>query len=129
MAPVSPTACCRGRTGRAGEAGVALSLVSADEVAQLQKIEKLIKKSLPREEVEGFEPEHRLPTKEVKSSGKRPPKKTKAKRGARKQRDGQGKKHQGGPSAKRNGPPANRGCRTRKTACVRALTMPLKLRS
>ncbi len=72
-----------GRTGRAGEAGIALSLVSADEVAQLQKIEKLIKKSLPREEIDGFEPEHRLPTKEVKSSGKRPPKKARAKSGAR----------------------------------------------
>ena len=108
-----------GRTGRAGEAGVALSLVSADEVAQLQKIEKLIKKSLPREEVEGFEPEHRLPTKEVKSSGKRPPKKAKAKPGARKQRDGQGKKHQGGPSAKRNGQTANRGGRNRKPARAR----------
>ena len=109
-----------GRTGRAGEAGVALSLVSADEVAQLQKIEKLIKKSLPREEVEGFEPEHRLPTKEIKSSGKRPPKKAKAKPGARKPRDGQGKKHQGGPSAKRNGQTANRGGPNRKPARARA---------
>ena len=109
-----------GRTGRAGEAGVALSLVSADEVAQLQRIEKLIKKSLPREEVEGFEPEHRLPTKEVKSSGKRPPKKAKAKPSARKQRDGQGKKHQGGPSAKRNHQTANRGGRNRKPARARA---------
>ena len=109
-----------GRTGRAGEAGVALSLVSADEVAQLQKIEKLIKKSLPREEVEGFEPEHRLPTKEVKSSGKRPPKKAKAKPSARKQRDGQGKKHQGGPSAKRNDQTENRGGRNRNPARARA---------
>jgi ATP-dependent RNA helicase RhlE len=105
-----------GRTGRAGEAGIALSLVSADEVAQLQKIEKLIKKSLPREEIEGFEPEHRLPTKEVKTSGKRPPKKMKPKSGARKQRDGQGKKRQGGPSAKRQGQAANRGGRNRKPA-------------
>ena len=109
-----------GRTGRAGEAGIALSLVSADEVAQLQKIEKLIKKSLPREEVEGFEPEHRLPTKEVKSTGKRPPRKAKSKPGARKQRDGQGKKRQGGPSAKRQGQPANRGGRKRKPARANA---------
>ena len=105
-----------GRTGRAGEAGIALSLVSADEVAQLQKIEKLIKKSLPREEIEGFEPEHRLPAKEVKTNGKRPPKKMKPKSGARKQRDGQGKKRQGGPSAKRQGQAANRGGRNRKPA-------------
>jgi len=81
-----------GRTGRAGEQGCALSLVSADEVVQLQKIEKLIKKSLRREEIEGFEPEHHLPIKAVKTSGKRPPKKKpskknparpKSKRGAR----------------------------------------------
>ena len=81
-----------GRTGRAGEQGRALSLVSADEVVQLQKIEKLINKSLRREEIEGFEPEHRLPTKLVKTTGKRPPKKKpskkksarpKSKRGAR----------------------------------------------
>ena len=64
-----------GRTGRAGEQGCALSLVSADEVAQLQKIENLIKRSLRREEVQGFEPEHRLPTKVVKTAGKRPAKK------------------------------------------------------
>ncbi len=69
-----------GRTGRAGEAGCALSLVSADEVVQLQKIEKLIKRSLRREEIEGFEPEHRLPTKLVKTAGKRPVKKKPAKK-------------------------------------------------
>jgi len=63
-----------GRTGRAGEEGLAVSLVSADEVAQLQKIERLIKQSLARHEIEGFEPEHRLPTKEVASPGKRRPK-------------------------------------------------------
>ena len=92
-----------GRTGRAGETGIALSLVSADEVSQLQKIEKLIKKSIPREEIEGFEPEHRLPIKPVKTSGKRPPKKAMAKPGAKKHREGQGKKRQGGPSAQRGG--------------------------
>ena len=105
-----------GRTGRAGETGIALSLVSADEVSQLQKIEKLIKKSIPREEVEGFEPEHRLPTKPVKTSGKRPPKKAKAKPGAKKHRDGQGKKRQGGQSAQRQGQAAKRGGRNRKPA-------------
>jgi len=64
-----------GRTARAGASGIALSLVSADEVAQLQKIERLIKQNLDREEIEGFEPEHRLPTKQVNSAGKRPPRK------------------------------------------------------
>ncbi|WP_417544718.1 DEAD/DEAH box helicase [Marinobacter sp.] len=49
-----------GRTGRAGESGQALSLVSADELKMLVGIEKLIKKQLPRKEVEGFEPKNNL---------------------------------------------------------------------
>jgi ATP-dependent RNA helicase RhlE len=50
-----------GRTGRAGASGRSHSLVSADEADQLYAIERLIKRELPQEEVEGFEPEHRLP--------------------------------------------------------------------
>ncbi|HTN33190.1 MAG TPA: DEAD/DEAH box helicase [Marinobacter sp.] len=49
-----------GRTGRAGESGHALSLVSADELKMLVGIEKLIKKQLPRKEVEGFEPKNHV---------------------------------------------------------------------
>ena len=94
-----------GRTGRAGEEGVAVSLVSAEEVAQLQKIERLIKQSLPRHEIEGFEPEHRLPTKDVASPGKRRPRnKTKAKTHAKpasRNQSRQGKPdHKKGPKAK-----------------------------
>jgi len=50
-----------GRTGRAGSAGRAYSLVSADEADYLRGIEHLIKQKLPREEIEGFEPEHAVP--------------------------------------------------------------------
>lgn len=50
-----------GRTGRAGASGLAISLVSADEVGQLQSIEKLIKRKLDRIEIEDFEPKHSLP--------------------------------------------------------------------
>lgn len=67
-----------GRTGRAGAAGQAHSLVSADEVDSLAGIERLIRKTLPREEVEGFEPEHCLPEKAAparKPSGNRRPRK------------------------------------------------------
>ncbi|GGE62829.1 ATP-dependent RNA helicase RhlE [Streptosporangium jomthongense] len=49
-----------GRTGRAGESGHALSLVSADELKMLVGIEKLIKKQLPRKEMEGFEPKNNV---------------------------------------------------------------------
>ncbi len=50
-----------GRTGRAGNEGEAISLVSADETKQLRDIERLIKRNLERQEVEGFEPDHQLP--------------------------------------------------------------------
>ncbi len=45
-----------GRTGRAGASGEAISLVEVNELKQLKAIEKLIGKSIPSEEVEGFEP-------------------------------------------------------------------------
>jgi ATP-dependent RNA helicase RhlE len=44
-----------GRTGRAGSPGHAVSLVSADENAYLRDIERLLKRTLPREVVPGFE--------------------------------------------------------------------------
>lgn len=50
-----------GRTGRAGSSGQAVSLVSADELDDLKGIERLIKQVLPREIIDGFEPEHNLP--------------------------------------------------------------------
>jgi ATP-dependent RNA helicase RhlE len=45
-----------GRTGRAGAQGEAISLVCVDEEIFLKDIEKLIKRSIPREVVPGFEP-------------------------------------------------------------------------
>jgi len=50
-----------GRTGRAGATGQAISLVSADEVDLLSDIERLIQKLLPREEIDGFEPDQNVP--------------------------------------------------------------------
>ncbi len=50
-----------GRTGRAGAEGQAISLVSADEILQLQSIEHLIKQTIKREEVDNFEPKHAVP--------------------------------------------------------------------
>ncbi|MEQ1662940.1 MAG: DEAD/DEAH box helicase [Thiobacillus sp.] len=45
-----------GRTGRAGSTGTALSLVDREEFGYLKDIEKLIKRSIVRVEVEGFTP-------------------------------------------------------------------------
>ncbi len=50
-----------GRTGRAGESGKAYSLVCADESKELFAIERLIKKLIPRETLEGYVPVHPLP--------------------------------------------------------------------
>ncbi|MYM74692.1 DEAD/DEAH box helicase, partial [Duganella sp. FT134W] len=46
-----------GRTGRAGATGEAVSLVCVDENDMLKDIEKLIKQTLPREVIPGFEPD------------------------------------------------------------------------
>ena len=50
-----------GRTGRAGKSGKAISLVSADEYNLLQDIERLLKKTLKRHVIDGFEPDHSIP--------------------------------------------------------------------
>lgn len=51
-----------GRTGRAGAEGNAVSIVCADEVELLRAIETLTRQVLPREEIAGFEADHRVPS-------------------------------------------------------------------
>ena len=46
-----------GRTGRAGASGEAISLVCVDEHEFLRDIEKLLKRTLPRDVIAGFEPD------------------------------------------------------------------------
>ena len=64
-----------GRTARAGQEGRAISLVSADEVKMLRAIEKLLKFTLPRNEIEGFETtqELKLFSSEPRSSRRKKP--------------------------------------------------------
>ncbi|KAA1172824.1 DEAD/DEAH box helicase [Marinobacter salinexigens] len=86
-----------GRTGRAGERGHALSLVSADEGKLLAGIEKLIKKQLPRKEIEGFEPKNNLP---LKPKAKADPSKARNRNGGRGSnggKPGQGRSGNGKP--------------------------------
>jgi superfamily II DNA/RNA helicase len=66
-----------GRTGRAGASGEAISLVCADEVDLLAAIEILLRKNLPREEEEGFEPDHRVPLTDAAGQVLKKPKKPK----------------------------------------------------
>ncbi len=71
-----------GRTGRAGSSGEAISLVSSDEFSDLKGIERLIKQVLPRQIIDGFEPENDLPvtTLDTRPIRKRP-KKSRPQRG------------------------------------------------
>ena len=46
-----------GRTGRAGSTGEALSLVCVDEIKLLTGIEKLLKRTIPKNVIPGFEPD------------------------------------------------------------------------
>lgn len=97
-----------GRTGRAGESGHALSLVSADEGKLLAGIEKLIKKQLPREEVEGFEPLNNLPLKpKAKADPSRARNRNGGNGGGRNGDSRPGGRQQAGPK------PGNRGGRGR----------------
>jgi ATP-dependent RNA helicase RhlE len=49
-----------GRTGRAGATGEAISLVCAEEHERLEAIEKMIRLTIPRKIVPGFEPDLRV---------------------------------------------------------------------
>jgi ATP-dependent RNA helicase RhlE len=78
-----------GRTGRAGESGLAVSFVSADTEAHFRLIEKRQHLSLPREQIEGFEPVEAAPEKSATTGtggvkGKRPSKKDKLRAAAAK---------------------------------------------
>jgi ATP-dependent RNA helicase RhlE len=55
-----------GRTGRAGAKGEAISLVSADETTYLRDIEKLVRLKIPKEIIEGFEPDPNASTEPIK---------------------------------------------------------------
>jgi ATP-dependent RNA helicase RhlE len=75
-----------GRTGRAGYTGQAISLVCADEFAELNDIERLTQKILERRILPGFEPVHALPVSRLDG---RPIKAKKPKRPSTGHRDGQ----------------------------------------
>ena len=68
-----------GRTGRAGASGHAISLVSGDEIKNLNEIEQLIQQHIPRQTDEEFVPQMALPeSKPIKPPKKKKPKKNKS---------------------------------------------------
>ncbi len=97
-----------GRTGRAGASGAAVSLVDTEEMKYLKDIEKLIKREIPKVEVEGFVPPVRQ-----EAEAPRPPKPQQQRRpqGAQqKTTQGQAQK-QGQPKPKGNGKPLSEAAR------------------
>jgi len=103
-----------GRTARAGSSGHAVSLVSADEIKQLSDIERLIKNKIPREDVEGFEPEHALGE---SRSGHRPTRSAQPRRSSSNNRNGQG---QGRNQRSSENKPGGNGEQRRRSSQQRA---------
>lgn len=93
-----------GRTGRAGESGIAINFVSAATHAHFALIEKRHQLTLPREQIEGFEPvETEVDIPDVTGGGikgKRPNKKDKLRAAAARQQPG------GAPVQKRESSPS-----------------------
>jgi ATP-dependent RNA helicase RhlE len=56
-----------GRTGRAGNEGEAMSLVCVDELKLLRDIEKLLKREIPRQIIEDFEPDPTIKAEPIKN--------------------------------------------------------------
>jgi ATP-dependent RNA helicase RhlE len=99
-----------GRTGRAGNEGEALSLVCIDEHKHLRDIEKLLKREIPKNIIEGFEPDPRIKAEPINQGrGRKPSNGNRGGRGASsKSRQGNGRSQQ-----KPNG---NRNHRSRRAA-------------
>ena len=61
-----------GRTGRAGNEGEAMSLVCVDELKFLKDIERLIKREIPKDIVDGFEPDPSIKAEPIHKGRKQP---------------------------------------------------------
>ena len=55
-----------GRTGRAGYEGEAISLVCVDEIKLLKDIEKLIKRDIPKQVIDGYQPDPSIKAEPIK---------------------------------------------------------------
>ncbi|MGI1680235.1 MAG: DEAD/DEAH box helicase [Cellvibrionaceae bacterium] len=96
-----------GRTGRAGATGQAISLVSADEFKLLSDIERLIKTILPREIIDGYEPDHDLPASDLNRivrAPKKPQNQNNKRTNSRSNRNYSGKDSRKKPNSSKNSP-------------------------
>ncbi len=56
-----------GRTGRAGHEGEAISLVCVDEIKLLKDIEKLLKRDIPKQVIDGYQPDPSIKAEPIKA--------------------------------------------------------------
>jgi len=108
-----------GRTGRAGATGEAVSLVSHDEYKQLNDIERLIKKVIPRKILDGYEPQNQLPQSKGDFKDKKPNKPKKSRNSgnanrSNKSRSGNSKNAKQNPNRKNNAEGQQAGNRKKK---------------
>ena len=114
-----------GRTGRAGESGEAISLVCVDELEYLRDIEKLIQTDIPKQIIEGFEPDPSIKPEPISKKGKPAPNRSSRSknsnnsgRGNRQgDRSGSGKANSGNSS--KGNQPANSASKHKKKFKVR----------
>jgi ATP-dependent RNA helicase RhlE len=74
-----------GRTGRAGREGEAMSLVCVDELKLLRDIEKLIKRDIPKEVIEGYQPDPSIKAEPIQNGRSGSPRNNNRKPQARRQ--------------------------------------------
>ncbi|HOY86192.1 MAG: DEAD/DEAH box helicase [Methylotenera sp.] len=98
-----------GRTGRAGSSGAAVSLVDREELKLLKDIEKLIKREIPKVQVEGFTPTDKPEPEAPRSTQPhgRPPRGHGQGQQQRKPREANANGANAGRNQNRNGAPRN----------------------
>ncbi len=85
-----------GRTGRAGNEGEAMSLVCVDELKLLRDIERLIKRDIPKDIIEGFTPDPSIKAEPIRQGGRGKPQRNSRKPG---ENNTGGRKRSGGKSS------------------------------
>ena len=94
-----------GRTGRAGNEGEAMSLVCVDELKLLKDIERLIKRDIPKENIDGYEPDPSIRAQPIKNG-----------RGQNNNNNGGSKRHHNvGKAANKKAPRPGKNARNRNT--------------
>ncbi|MGB5347063.1 MAG: DEAD/DEAH box helicase [Woeseia sp.] len=97
-----------GRTARAGLDGQAVSLVCVDEDRLLRDIEKVLKSSIPKQLISGFEPDPRIRAEPIQNG--------RSGRGGNSRNNQGGQHHKRGSSAGARGKPKAAGSRRRRSA-------------